>query len=138
MLSAGSSRIQHCDCNFQFRPSTLIDPCHMAFVYGCLSDMPEDASCCPDPELAYYEAGAYVNGGTCIAQSLSAGWKSPLLCLPPSFPPSTSTLSLCLYVPPWRPPPSRPTAQGSPLLTADPLWSHAVEPQPLILPTCMT
>jgi hypothetical protein len=43
-----SSRITNCDCNHQLSPSTLIDPCHEAFVHGCLTGMPQDTSCCPE------------------------------------------------------------------------------------------
>ncbi|MAD26010.1 MAG: hypothetical protein CMO44_17780, partial [Verrucomicrobiales bacterium] len=76
-MGAGSSRIRHCDCNHGMRPSTLIDPCHTAFVYGCLRDMPDDLSCCPDNTTTYDTvARAYVNAeggtegtGTCISKS---------------------------------------------------------------------
>ena len=73
-MGAGSSRIRHCDCNHQLKPSTLIDPCHTAFVYGCLRDMPDDLSCCPDETVTY--ASGYINAtggshntGTCISKS---------------------------------------------------------------------
>ena len=73
-MGAGSSRIRHCDCNHQLKPSTIIDPCHTAFVYGCLRDMPDDLSCCPDETVTY--ASGYINAtggshntGTCISKS---------------------------------------------------------------------
>ena len=47
-MGAGTNRIRHCDCNHAIRPTTLIDPCHTGFVYGCLRNMPDDLSCCPD------------------------------------------------------------------------------------------
>ena len=77
-MGAGSSRIQFCDCNHQLKPTTLIDPCHTAFVYGCLADMPDDLACCPD-EGTVYDAvtRAYIHPaggstGTCIAKSKMA------------------------------------------------------------------
>ena len=82
------SRIKSCDCNHQLRPSTVIDPCHTAFVYGCLRNMPDDLSCCPDPDvvaaggITYQRSGwsgSYVNAtggsdgvGTCIPKSETA------------------------------------------------------------------
>ena len=76
-MGAGSSRIRHCDCNHQLKPSTLIDPCHTAFVYGCLRDMPDDLSCCPDETVTYdavtrkyvNATGGSHNTGTCISKS---------------------------------------------------------------------
>lgn len=79
----GSSRIRSCDCNFRIRDSTVIDPCHTGFVYGCLQDMPVDTSCCPvDPEnITSPSLGVYVHAyggsvGTCIAQSAVAKAKT--------------------------------------------------------------
>ena len=67
---AGSSRIQHCDCDFHLRPSTLIDPCHQGFHDGCMADMPDDTSCCPGDDASYDSATrSYINGGTCLAKS---------------------------------------------------------------------
>jgi hypothetical protein len=70
-MGAGSSRIQHCDCDHQLKGTTLIDPCHTAFVNACLADMPDDKSCCPDPDLVSYDSAArkYLNGGTCVPKS---------------------------------------------------------------------
>ena len=76
-MGAGSSRIRHCDCNHQLKPSTLIDPCHTAFVYGCLRDMPDDLSCCPDETVTYDDVtrkyvnatGGSHNTGTCTSKS---------------------------------------------------------------------
>ena len=76
-MGAGSSRIRHCDCNHQLKPSTLMDPCHTAFVYGCLRDMPDDLSCCPDETVTYdavtrkyvNATGGSHNTGTCISKS---------------------------------------------------------------------
>jgi len=75
-MGVGSSRIKHCDCNHQLKQSTLVDPCHTAFVYGCLSDMPNDLSCCPDPEKVTYDSASrkYVHSeggstGSCISKS---------------------------------------------------------------------
>ena len=69
-MGSGSSRIQHCDCDFHLRPSTLIDPCHTAFHNGCMADMPDDTSCCPGADAAYDSSSrSYVNGGTCLAKS---------------------------------------------------------------------
>jgi len=69
-MGYGSRRIQHCDCKFQLRPSTLVDPCHTQFVAGCLADMPDDDSCCPGDDASYDpETRQYINGGTCMAKS---------------------------------------------------------------------
>jgi len=67
-MGAGSSRIQHCDCNHQLKGSTLIDPCHTAFANACLADTPSDTSCCPAAG-ASYAGGKYVKGGTCVPKS---------------------------------------------------------------------
>lgn len=67
-MGAGSSRIQHCDCDHQLKGTTLIDPCHTAFVNACLADMPSDTSCCPGASASYTDR-KYVNGGTCIPKS---------------------------------------------------------------------
>lgn len=85
-MGAGSSRIQHCDCNHQLKGTTLIDPCHTAFVQGCLDDMPDDTSCCPGTYASYDAASRqYVNGGTCIPKSKEAGMKKTV----------TETINLC-------------------------------------------
>ena len=85
MGADSSKRIKSCDCNHGINPSTLIDPCHTASVYGCLRNMPDDLSCCPDPDVVAaggvtYQrsgmSGSYVNAtggsdgvGTCIPKS---------------------------------------------------------------------
>jgi len=66
-MGLGSSRIQNCDCNHQFKKTTLVDPCFTAFNRGCLSDMPDDLSCC-NPDTAYV-GGVWSNCGTCIPKS---------------------------------------------------------------------
>jgi hypothetical protein len=66
-MGLGSSRIQNCDCNHQLRPTTLIEPCFTGFLTGCLSDMPDDLSCCNDATT--YASGGYSNCGTCIPKS---------------------------------------------------------------------
>jgi hypothetical protein len=69
-MGLGSSRIQNCDCGHQLRPTTLIDPCFTGFYQGCMSDMPDDTSCC-NPNAAY-SSGSYSNCGTCIPKSREA------------------------------------------------------------------
>jgi len=84
-IGVGSYRIKHCDCNHQYRRTTLVDPAHTGAVYGCLSDMPDDQSCCPDPDSGVYydhsipmgkgyrnSTGGTDNTGTCIAKSIMA------------------------------------------------------------------
>jgi hypothetical protein len=71
-MGRGSSRIQNCDCDFKYRPSTLVDPCHTTFAQGCLADMPDDTSCCGTGTT--YANRAYTNGGTCIAKSKRSSW----------------------------------------------------------------
>jgi len=69
-MGAGSSRIQHCDCDHQLKGTTLIDPCHTAFMNACLADMPDDKSCCPPASVTYdSKTRKYVNGGTCVPKS---------------------------------------------------------------------
>ena len=66
-MGAGSSRIQHCDCDHHLKGTTLINPCHAGFVAGCTADMPADLSCCPGSDASYDSVSrAYVNGGQCI------------------------------------------------------------------------
>jgi hypothetical protein len=85
-MGKGSSRIQHCDCNHQMKGTTLIDPCHTAFVKGCLADMPKSSvqrSCCPAKTASRYSAagsynattGKYVSGGTCVPKSKEQSMK---------------------------------------------------------------
>jgi hypothetical protein len=85
-MGKGSSRIQHCDCNHQMKGTTLIDPCHTAFVKGCLADMPKSSvqrSCCPRKTASRYSAagsynattGKYVSGGTCVPKSKEQSMK---------------------------------------------------------------
>ena len=33
-IGVGSYRIKHCDCNHQYRRTTLVDPAHTGAVYG--------------------------------------------------------------------------------------------------------
>jgi hypothetical protein len=66
-MGLGSSRIQNCDCNHQYKETTLIDPCFTAFRRGCLEDMPDDLSCC-NPDTSY-TGGVWSNCGTCIPKS---------------------------------------------------------------------
>jgi len=72
-MGAGSSRIQHCDCDHHIRPTTTIEPCFTGFVNGCKADMPDDLSCCPGAD-ASYDMG-YVNGGQCIPKSKLEGFQ---------------------------------------------------------------
>ena len=76
--SGGSDRIRHCDCAYQLKASTLVDPCHTANVVSCIRDMPEDLSCCPDEGTVTYDpvsrqyvnaTGGTENTGTCISKS---------------------------------------------------------------------
>jgi hypothetical protein len=83
-MGLGSSRIQNCDCNHQFKATTLIDPCFTGFRQGCLSDMPDDLSCC-NPDTTYVD-GIWSNCGTCIPKSE----EQDLLDL------VTTTLDLCM------------------------------------------
>jgi len=80
------TRIKNCDCNHGIRPTTVRDPCHTAFVYGCLRNMPDDLSCCPDPAAGITSPGpnVYVNAtggsdglGTCIPKSDAAALGDP-------------------------------------------------------------
>ena len=73
-MGAGSSRIQHCDCDHHIRGTTLIEPCFSGFVNGCKADMPDDLSCCPGAD-ASSSGMSYVNGGQCIAKSDLEGFK---------------------------------------------------------------
>merc|ERR1740130_1979579 len=72
-MGAGSSRIQHCDCDHHLKVTTTIEPCFTGFVNGCEADMPDDLSCCPGAD-ASYDMG-YVNGGQCIPKSKLEGFK---------------------------------------------------------------
>ena len=75
-MGAGSSRIQHCDCDHHLKGTTLINPCHAGFVAGCTADMPADLSCCPGSDASYDSVSrAYVNGGQCIPKSKLEGFK---------------------------------------------------------------
>ena len=72
-MGAGSSRIQHCDCDHHIRPTTTIEPCLSGFLAGCKADMPDDLSCCPGADASY--SMGYVNGGQCIPKSKLEGFK---------------------------------------------------------------
>jgi len=63
-----TSRIQHCDCNHEIKGSTLTEVCGTGFIDGCYSEMPDDLSCCPDPNKVTHD-GSYVFGGNCISKS---------------------------------------------------------------------
>jgi len=64
-----SSRIQHCDCDHQIRGTTLNEICHTGFVEGCMTQMPDDTSCCPGDDVEGQGMG-YKNGGNCIRKNL--------------------------------------------------------------------
>jgi hypothetical protein len=69
-MGAGSSRIQHCDCNFAIRPHTNNEICLTGFIDGCRAQEPDDRSCCADPEKATSpRMGTYTNGGNCIPKN---------------------------------------------------------------------
>lgn len=41
-----TNRIKNCDCLFETRPSTLVEPCHSQFSRACLLASPADQTCC--------------------------------------------------------------------------------------------
>ena len=101
------SRIKHCDCTHAIKPSTVIDPCHTAFVYGCLRNMPDDQSCCPDPDVVAAGGITYVRnpsgwGGTYI--NATGGTDGTGTCVPKSEAPP--------------PPPEGPMINGVPCASA--------------------
>jgi hypothetical protein len=69
-MALGSSRIQNCDCNHDFKETTVVEPCFSNFRQGCLEDMPDDLSCC-NPKTEYKD-GVFKNCGTCIPKSKEA------------------------------------------------------------------
>lgn len=48
MGSTSVSRISKCDCLYDTKPSTLVEPCHSQFSLGCLEGSPADDACCSD------------------------------------------------------------------------------------------
>merc|ERR1719281_860733 len=64
-----ANRVQNCDCKGQFyRLSGFQAACHAGYVGGCLSQMPDDTSCC-NPDTVAKGYMNYKDGGNCIPKS---------------------------------------------------------------------
>jgi hypothetical protein len=72
-MGTETSRIQHCDCDHSLNTYTMAEVCGAGLHDGCMSEMPDDLSCCPDPQDVTYASQAYTNGGNCIAKSQMKG-----------------------------------------------------------------
>lgn len=63
-----TTRIQHCDCAHDYNTYTMNEVCGSGLHDGCMSEMPDDLSCCPGSDVTYANR-LYTNGGNCIAKS---------------------------------------------------------------------
>jgi hypothetical protein len=63
-----ANRIQHCDCDGSKYRMRLSEVCHVGYVDGCVSQQPDDLSCCNEKTVAlgYMD---YVDGGNCIPKN---------------------------------------------------------------------
>jgi hypothetical protein len=71
-MGTETARIQHCDCDHSINTYTMAEVCGAGLHDGCMSEMPDDLSCCPDPTDVEYASRTYTNGGNCIPKSMQA------------------------------------------------------------------
>lgn len=67
-MGTETSRIQHCDCGHTINTYTMAEVCGAGLHDGCMSEMPDDLSCCPGNDVTY-ASYTYTNGGNCIPKS---------------------------------------------------------------------
>jgi hypothetical protein len=63
-----ANRIQNCDCDGRHYRIKLSEVCHVGYVDGCVSQQPDDLSCCNEKTVALGYMN-YVDGGNCIPKN---------------------------------------------------------------------